>query len=404
MTSRCIIVGGSHAAAQLAPSLRQEGWEGEILIVSDSGYLPYHRPPLSKAFLAGNKSIEDLEIRPRSFYEKHNVEFKLDRASAIDREQKVLALESGAALSYDKLVICTGARVRKLSNPGSDLKGIHYLRDIDDVEALKADIGANKRGVIVGGGYIGLEMASSMRKQGMEVTVLEMAPRVLQRVAAPELSQFYSRVHKEEGVDVRTGMSVSAFEGDSYVSKVICEDGSEFLADVVVIGVGVIPNVELAAEAGIAVDNGILVNEHCCSSDGDIYAAGDCTNHFNKMYQCNIRLESVPNANEQAKVVASAVCGGEKEYSSLPWFWSDQFDLKLQIAGLNTGYDSVYVRGDSESGRSFAAFYFKGGKLVSSDCVNRPQEFMLSKKIISNDLQIAPERLMDESIAVKDLL
>lgn len=345
MTNRCIIIGASHAAAQLAPALRQEGWEGDILVVSDEPYLPYHRPPLSKAFLAGDKSIEELQIRPQAFYDKLDVSFKQGWVTEIDKAQKTLSLESGETLEYVKLVLCTGARVRKISLPGSELSGIHYLRDIDDVQGLQKDIGAGKHAVIVGGGYIGLETASAMRKLGMEVTVLEMAPRILQRVAAPELSAFYERIHGEEGVEIRTNSSVSRFEGSSHIEKVICDDGSEFRADVVVIGVGVIPNVELAEQAGISVDNGILVDKHCRTDDPDVFAAGDCTRHENKIYGRSLRLESVPNANEQAKVVASAMCGGDKEYNSLPWFWSDQYDLKLQISGLNEGYDEVLMRG-----------------------------------------------------------
>jgi 3-phenylpropionate/trans-cinnamate dioxygenase ferredoxin reductase subunit len=404
MTNKCIILGASHAAAQLVTSLRQEGWEGEIQVISDEPYLPYHRPPLSKAFLAGDKSIDDLQIRPQSFYDKLNVRFQQGRVTQVNRVEKSLLLESGEELQFSKLALCTGARVKKVSLPGSDLKGIHYLRNIADVQGLQGDIGQGKRVVIIGGGYIGLEAASAMRKLGMHATVLERSSRILQRVSAPELSAFYQRIHTEEGADIRTNMSVSKFVGDSYVEKVVCEDGTEFQADLVVIGIGVNPNVELAESAGISVDNGILVDKHCQTNDPDIVAAGDCTRHFNEIYGRSLRLESVPNANEQAKVAAATICGHDKEYNSLPWFWSDQYDLKLQISGLSEGYDQIIVRKDPDKDRSFAAFYFKEGKLISADCINRPQEFMLSKKIISQSLNVDPERLENNSIPVNQLL
>jgi len=404
MTKRCIIIGASHAAAQLAPSLRQEGWDGDILVVGDEPHLPYHRPPLSKTFLGGEKTVDGLAIRPAVFYEKNNIRFMEGRVTAIDRHKQTVTLLGGQELSYDKLALCMGSRVRKVSLPGNDLDGVHYLRDIADGEGIKNYVAKDKHAVIIGGGYIGLETASALKKLGMNVVVLEMASRILQRVTAPELSEFYTRIHTEEGVDVRTDTTVSSIVGDTFCEKVICADGAEFPADLVVIGVGVLPNIELAEEAGIEVNNGILVDKFCRTTDDNIVAAGDCTNHFNKIYDRRIRLESVPNASEQGKVAAASICGIQKEYNSLPWFWSDQYDLKLQIAGLSQGYDQVIIRGDKNKSRSFAAFYFKNGQLISADCVNRPQEFMLCKKIISQKLTINPESFSDESIPVKELL
>jgi len=404
MTSRCIIIGASHAAAQLAPNLRQEGWTGEILAIGDEPHLPYHRPPLSKTFLVGNKSADDLLIRPQAFYDKSDVTFHVGHVSSINRGDQTVTLESGERFDYDKLAICTGARVRKISFPGNALQGIHYLRNIADVQAIQKEVGKDKRVVIIGGGYIGLETASAMNKMGMDVTVLEMASRVLQRVTAPQLSAFYKRIHSEEGVKIHTCVSISKVRGETRVEQVVCDDGSTYPADIVVIGVGVIPNVELAQGAGLKINNGILVDQLCRTNDPNIFAAGDCTRHFNKIYGRDIRLESVPNANEQAKVAASSICGSDKEYNSLPWFWSDQYDLKLQIAGLSEGYDEVLIRGDSNAGRSFAAFYLKKGKLIATDCINRPQEFMLSKKIISQQLSFDPTRLVDEAISVKELI
>ncbi|BFM14642.1 FAD-dependent oxidoreductase [Maricurvus nonylphenolicus] len=400
----CIIIGASHAAAQLAPSLRQQGWEGRIIVIGDEPYAPYHRPPLSKAFLSGEKDVDGLLIRPAAIYEKNNIEFKLGaRVEHIDRAHKTVTLQSGEVLNYDKLALCTGSRVRKVTLPGTDLSGVHYLRDIGDVEGIKQHVAEGKKAVIVGGGYIGLETASVLNKLGMDVTVLEMAPRVLARVTAPELSEFYTRVHTDEGVTIKTGIAVSGLEGNGHVEKVLCADGSHFDADLVVIGVGIIPNVELAEAAGLEVDNGIIVDEFARTSDPDIVAAGDVSNHPNKYYNRRLRLESVPNATDQAKSAAASICGKDVEYNSLPWFWSDQYDLKLQIAGLSQGYDQVVIRGDRNS-RSFAAFYLQEGKLISADCVNRPQEFMISKRLIAEQIPVDAEKLADESIAPKELL
>ncbi len=400
----CIIIGASHAAAQLAPSLRQQGWEGKIIVIGDEPYIPYHRPPLSKAFLSGEKDVDGILIRPAAIYEKNNIEFKLGaRVEVIDRAHKTVTLQSGEVLNYDKLSLCTGSRVRKVTLPGTDLEGVHYLRDIRDVEGIKQHVAEGKKAVIVGGGYIGLETASVLNKLGMDVTVLEMAPRVLARVTAPELSEFYTRVHTDEGVTIKTGIAVSGLEGKGTVQKVLCADGSCFGADLVVIGVGIIPNVELAEAAGLNADNGIVVDEAARTNDPDIVAAGDVTNHPNKYYNRRLRLESVPNATDQAKSAAASICGKDVEYKSLPWFWSDQYDLKLQIAGLSQGYDQVVIRGDRDS-RNFAAFYLQEGKLISADCVNRPQEFMVSKRLIADQVTVDAERLADESIAPKEFL
>lgn len=404
MPQTCIIIGASHAAAQLIPSLRQEGWDGRILVISDDPNLPYHRPPLSKAYLSGEKTADTLAIRPAAFYEKQNAEFMLGHVDAIDRDAKTLQLRNGETLSYDKLALCTGARVRKVEMTGSGLQGIHYLRDMADAEAIKNDVVAGQQAVIVGGGYIGLETAASLTKLGMRVSVLEMADRILQRVTAPELSEFYHRIHTEHGVRILTNSSAQQFVGQERVEKVVCADGTELGATLVVIGVGVIPNTELAEAAGLTIENGIVVNEFCQTNDPDIVAAGDCTSHINKIYGRRIRLESVPNAGEQAKTAAASICGNKKDCTTLPWFWSDQYDLKLQIAGLSQGYDQVVIRGDKDTGNSFAAFYLKEGQLLATDCVNRPKEFMLSKRLIAAGDTVPAEKLADESIPVNKLI
>lgn len=405
MTETCIIIGASHAAAQMSASLRQEGWQGRILVIGDEQHLPYNHPPLSKAYLSGSQSADELLLRKANFYEQKEVEFKLGvRVEEIDRLAQTVTLNNGEKLHYDKLALCTGSRVRTVNLPGVELPGIHYLRDLKDVDGIRGDVVEGKSAVIVGGGYIGLETAASLKKLGMKVTVLEMAPRVLARVTAPELSEFYTRVHKEEGVDIKTGVAVAAFEGNGRVEKVTCADGSSFPADLVVIGVGIIPNVELAQTAGLEVDNGVVVDEFGRTSDPNIVAAGDVTNHYNGIYKIRLRLESVPNATDQAKSAAAAICGTEKLYCTLPWFWSDQFDLKLQIAGLSQGYDQVIIRGDKDNGRSFAAFYLREGRLIAADCVNRPPEFMIAKKALSTGAAINLETLHDESVPPKELL
>ncbi|WP_354701595.1 Ferredoxin--NAD(P)(+) reductase fdr [Paraconexibacter sp. AEG42_29] len=391
-TNRVVIVGASHASAQLCASLRQSGWTGDILLIGDEPSLPYQRPPLSKTFLAGTTSLADLLIRKAAFYEKERVVFRQARVTAISREAETVSLDDGETVGYDKLVLCLGARPRPLTIPGMDLAGVHYLRDAADIGAIKDSLATAARAVIIGAGYIGLEAAASLRKLGVAVSVIEVADRVLQRVTAPEVSAFYDRVHREEGVDIQLGAAVAALEGDGRVSSVRLANGDSIAADLVIVGIGVLPNVELALDAGLAVDNGIVIDAHGRTEDPNIFAAGDCANYFDARYDCRLRLESVSNAVEQAKTVAATICGQEKAISALPWFWSDQYDLKLQIAGLSTGYDAIVLRGDPASGRDFACFYFAEGRFVAADCVNRAQEFMFSKRAIAEG--ISPDRAL----------
>lgn len=403
----CLIIGASHAAAALAPELRKQGWQGTIQVVGDESYLPYHRPPLSKDFLSNAMEIDRLTIRPPSIYEKHNIELKLgERVTSINRRAKTVTLNSGGELAYTKLALCVGSRARELALPGIKLAGIHYLRSIDDVLAIKEQVKSGRKVVIVGGGYIGLETAAVLTKLGLDVTVLEMLPRLLARVTAPELSSFYSRVHMEQGVSIHCDMTVESFAGDASntVQKIICQNGISFEADLVIIGAGIVPNVELAAEAGLSIDNGIVVDEFAQTSDPNIVAAGDCTNHPNKLLDRQLRLESVPNATEQAKSAASSICGKQREYNQIPWFWSDQYNYKLQIAGLNIGYDQVVVRGDVETADSFSIFYLQKDKLLAADCVNRPKEFMLTRRLLTQGLSVDAVKLADEGIDPKEFL
>lgn len=398
----CIIIGASHAGVQLCVSLRQGGWKGGITVIGDEPDLPYHRPPLSKDFLSGDKAIEDILLRPASVYENANVQMKLGtRVGAIDRKAKTVLTDDGETLGYDKLILATGARVRHLPVPGADLDNVFYLRDTTDVRAIKDGVAAGKQAVIIGGGYIGLETAASLRKQGMEVTVLEAMPRILQRVTAPELSTFYKRVHLEEGVNILEGVMASEIKPSGENLSVVTSCEQSFDADMVIIGIGVIPNIELAQMAGLDIGNGIEVNSFCQTSDPDIYAAGDVTWHYNPIYERHIRLESVPNATEQAKTAALHINEKPKPYNSLPWFWSDQFDLKLQIAGLSEGYDDIVIRGDIEGSRSFAAFYFKGDKILAVDAVNSPREFMFTKMALTKGQALDKAVLADVDADLK---
>lgn len=400
----CLIIGASHAGAQLATSLRKEGWEGRILVLGDENVLPYHRPPLSKALLMGEKDATQIDIMKAPVYEKANVEFRLGvRVTTIDRTNKQVTLDNGETLGYDKLALCTGARVRKLDIPGHDLKGVFYLRTLADAQAVQAAVKPGGKAVIVGGGYIGLETAASLRKLGMEVTVLEMMNRVLERVTAPELSRYYTGLHERHGVSIITNAQALALEGNGNVERVICNDDRTLEADIVIIGIGVIPNTELAAAAGLQVENGIIVDDCAQTSDPDIVAAGDNTFHPNDVLGYKLRLESVPNAMEQAKAAAASLCGQRKPYHALPWFWSDQFNAKLQIAGMNRGYDHVVLRGNPDNDQ-FVAWYLKGDQILAADCINSGKEFMQAKRIIGEKIRISAKDLGDGSVDLAALI
>lgn len=307
---------------------------------------------------------------------------------AIDRSAGQVVLNTGDTLSYDKLALCTGARPRRLAIPGADLAGVNYLRTAADVETIREAATSGCRAVIVGGGYIGLETAASLRALGLEVTVLEAMERVLERVTAPDVSAFFDRIHRDEGVNIRTGALVKALSGDGRIREVILAGGESIPADLVIVGIGVEPNTELAAAAGLVVDNGVVIDDQARTSDPAIVAAGDCASHDMARYGRRIRLESVPSAAEQAKVAAATVCGKSKKISALPWFWSDQYDLKLQIAGLNTGYDEVILSGDPTRDRDFTCFYLRAGELIAADCINRPRDFMFSKRAITQQAPV----------------
>ena len=396
-----IIVGAGHAAGQAAASLRQAGHEGDIVIIGDEPHIPYQRPPLSKQYLADEHGLDKVYLRPEKFYVDKNVRMKSGtRVEAIDVRGKTVTTSDGETLAYEKLALTTGSRPRLLDIEGCELDGVHYLRTIADADAIKSEMGAGKKVVIVGGGYIGLEVAAVSVVAGLEVHVLEMEQRILQRVTTPAMSEYYHDLHSGRGVHVHTNTTVTGFSGNGRIRKVHCSD-TAFDADLVIVGIGIVPNVELAEAAGIDCDNGILVDERCQTSAPDVYAAGDCTNHPNPILDRRLRLESVPNAMEQARVAASNMCGIDKTYASVPWFWSDQYELKLQMVGFSADGDTEVVRGDKARDQ-FAVFYLKDGAVVAADAVNSPKEFMLSKRLVGT--QVDAEALANPDTDLKTLL
>lgn len=403
MTERVVIAGAGHAAGQIIASLKLQKFAGKIVLVGDEPHLPYQRPPLSKKFLSGELAAERLYVKPPNFYDDPQIELRLETlVTAINREDKTLRTNSGDDIPYDKLILALGSRVRRLPIDGADLDGVHYLRRIADVEGIRTELQNKKNAVIVGAGYIGLEVAAVIRQLGLDVTVVEMADRVMSRVVSPEISDFYQIEHTSHGVKLRLSTGISAFRGDGHVDAIETAGGERIPADFVVVGVGIVPNTELAADAGLNVDDGIVVDDRCQTSDPSIYAVGDCTTHPNSIYDRQLRLESVHNALEQSKTAVSNICGKETHYSQVPWFWSDQYDLKLQIAGLSAGYDDVVIRGNPAD-RSFACMYLKEGRIIATDAVNSPKEFVHSKALIAGHILVDRDRLADTSVQLKEL-
>lgn len=402
--SELVIVGAGHGAGQVVASLLQKKFEGRVTMIGEEQWYPYQRPPLSKKFLSGEIPAERLYFKPPSFYDVPSVDVVLgNRVTAVEPDARRVTAGSGVSYSYDKLVLATGSRPRRLTVPGAELAGIHYLRGIDDVNGIRAGMAEGKRIAIVGAGYIGLEVAAVASTAGLDVTVIEMENRVMSRVVSPELSAYYQDVHRAHGVELLLSTGVVGFRGETCVTSVTLDSGEDVPADIVVIGIGIVPNVELAADCGLDVADGIVVDEHCRTSDPDIYAIGDCTRHPNSILGMDLRLESVPNALEQAKTAATNICGGDAAYAQVPWFWSDQYDLKLQIAGLSQGYDQVVMRGET-SGHAFACLYLRKGALIAVDAVNSPKDFVQSKALIAAHAVIDPATLADTSIALKDMV
>lgn len=391
-----VIVGAGQAGGVAAAALRDQGFGGAITLLGAEPRVPYQRPPLSKHYLAGQMNEPQLYLKPAAFYQERGIELRLaTRVDAIDRGTRTVALSDGSTLSYTRLLLATGCRPRLPGLPGERLEGVHCLRTIADVDAIRADLAPGKRLVVIGGGYIGLEVAAIALQAGLSVVVLEMAERILGRVAGTRIAEFFTQQHRERGVDIRCAAQVQAIEGGKRAETVRTASGA-LPADIVVIGVGVIPNTELAAAAGLACDNGIVVDAHCRTEDPNIFAAGDCTNHPNALFGRRLRLESVQNAVDQARAAAANLRGEARVYAELPWFWSNQYDLRLQIAGLLQDHDREVLRGDPAA-RSFSVFYLQGTRLLAVETVNNPKEHLACRKLIGRELAAAVDRLADSA-------
>jgi 3-phenylpropionate/trans-cinnamate dioxygenase ferredoxin reductase subunit len=402
MNERIVIIGAGQAAAQAVATLRAEGFDGPLTIVGDEPYAPYQRPPLSKTYLMGTFERERLFLKPDAFYAEAKCALILGvSATKIDRAKKQVALSDGRALPYDKLLIATGSRVRKIGVPGADLANIFYLRSIADVDAMRAQFGEGRRLAVVGAGYIGLEVAAVARKAGMFVTVFEAMDRVMARAVSRPVSAFYEQVHRDAGVAFHLNTGVEAFGGEGKLES-IRAGGNDTPADLAVVGIGILPNDQLAREGGLECSDGIVVDKHCVTSDPAIFAAGDCTRHHGRDGNL-IRLECVQNAIDQAKHAALAMAGKPVPYGEVPWFWSDQYDLKLQIAGLAHPEDKMVMRGDPAA-RKFAVFHLRDGKLAAVEAVNAAPEYIVGRKLIHDGASVAPERLADTAIPMKNII
>ena len=402
--SGMVIVGAGLAGLTVAETLRTEGYEGPITLLGDEPCGPYHRPPLSKGYLLGDTQEAQLVMRAPELMAKKNITLKVGAGvTAIDRAAKQLTLADGSKLAYDCLALCTGSRLRPLPLAGADLNGVFGLRSLADSKAIAAALETAQSVVVIGGGFIGLEVAAAARKKGKAVTVLEAADRLMARVVAPLISQFYFDLHAGNGVEVVLGAMVSELVGrDGHIAAVKTRDGREFAADLLIVGIGILPNAELAQAAGIECDGGIVVDACSRSSDAAIVAAGDCTARRTEDGGLR-RLESVQNAVEQGKSAAFALLGRERAFNAAPWFWSDQYEVKLQMVGLTAGFDQVVTRGDPAN-RKFSAFYYKAGKLIAIDSLNQPAEHMSGRKLFEKGVFPTPQQAADTGFALNALL
>jgi len=398
--NKCSIIGASHAGVSLAMQLRREGWLHEIELISDEMELPYHRPPLSKELLLGKKTLDQIRLRPEKTFEDNDISLSLGkRVTTIDKQSKRLIFADGEESYYGKLAICVGSTINEISL-GDQFKNVFYLRAAADIKRIQSLLSRKKQAVIVGAGYIGLEVSAVLRQLGIEVTVVDIAKRVLERVTSSHLSAWVRRLHEEHGVRFILETGVSEINGEEQAESVVCTNGQILDCDVVFIGVGVTPNIELARKAGLKVDKGIMINESCQTSEDDIYAAGDCTQFYNSFYDKVINLESVQNANDQARCAAGNIAGGSQIYESLPWFWSDQYDAKIQMVGLSHEATEIIVRGNPEASNKIGLvlFYLKNSRVIAADCINRPKEFVAAKQLIQGRMQLKKSILEDESI------
>lgn len=396
MSAGLVIVGGSYAASQIAVSAREHGYARPIRILSDEPSLPYQRPPLSKGFLLGKVAEAALPIRGEAFYRDAAIDVRLGtRVTAIDRGRHVVATADGQEFAYERLALALGTRARHLPIPGADLDGVVTLRTLADSIRLRELAERGQSVVIIGGGFIGLEVASALTVLGKRVTIIEAQERLLSRAVAPQLSTFLAETHARKGVRIRLNMTVREIEGDrGHVRAVVCADGERLDANLILVAAGAVPNTELAEAAGLACDNGIVVDRFTRTSDPDIVAAGDCTRHPNVFADAPVRLESVQNALDQAKTAGATVAGLEKPYDAVPWFWSDQYDLKLQMAGLAAGHDETVVRGSIADGK-FSVLYLRGGRLIAVDSVNRPMDHIVGRRLVAVRPLVTAEQASD---------
>ena len=399
-----VIVGGGQSAAQCVLTLKRNDFKNKITLISEEKHIPYQRPPLSKEYLSDEVTLERVYMKSKEFYDQNNVEIiSSTKVISIDRNKKSLTLSNTENLQYENLVLATGSRVRKLEVEGSHLSNINYLRTIEEADQLKKYFKLGKKLVVIGAGYIGLEVAAAAIKKGLGVTVIEMDDRVMKRTVDPIISKYFDSLHRSKGAEIILNAALERFEGRKEVEKVICSNGKILEADGVVVGVGIIPNQEIAKSAGLKCNNGIVVDKFGRTEDPFIFACGDCTNHPNPSLNKNLRLESVHNALEQAKTVAFSLIGKPEKYDQIPWFWSDQYEEKLQIVGLSGDHDEIVTRGSMAEG-NFMLFFLKKGELIAINSVNNPKEFLISKKLVANKLKISSDVLCDQSTDLKNLL
>lgn len=399
-----LIVGAGHGGAQAAIMLRQQKFEGTIAMIGDEPEIPYERPPLSKEYFAGEKPFERILIRPAKFWQEREVTMLLGKhVMMIDPQGHTVKTADGEMIGYGKLVWATGGSPRMLPIPGGDLPGVQGVRTRADADAMKAASEDARQIVVIGGGYIGLEAAAVLSKSGKKVVVLEALPRVLARVAGEPLSRFYEAEHRTHGVDVRLGVNVVAIEGEDRATGVRLGNGEFIPADLVIVGIGIVPAVEPLLAAGATGGNGVSVDQYCRTSLPDVFAIGDCAAHANEFADgATIRLESVQNANDMANTAAKAICGDLQPYSAVPWFWSNQYDLKLQTVGLSTGHDDVVVRGEPAE-RSFSLVYLRQGHVIALDCVNAVKDYVQGRALVTGRLMLDKAALADTSRPLKDI-
>ncbi|WP_439366071.1 NAD(P)/FAD-dependent oxidoreductase [Bradyrhizobium sp. DASA03005] len=399
-----IIVGAGHAGFHVGAYLRQFGFKGPVCLVNGETHPPYQRPPLSKAYVNGSVGPDSLLFRPASFYREESIDLIQSRVVAIDRQRLKLLLASGESLDYGHVVLATGARNSLVDLPNADLPDVRYLRIFEESEALRRILPSKKRVVVIGAGFIGLEFASVARAKGLEVDVIELAPRVMARTVTAEVSDYFQARHREAGIRIHLGVHATGIEADrGEVTGVSLSDNRHLAADLVVVGVGVMPRVELAAEAGLPVASGVVVDEYLLTADPNISAIGDCARFASLRFGGSLRLESVQNAMDHARCVAARLVGDRKPYDGQPWFWSDQGDSKLQIAGLITGYDQVVLRG-ARTRKAFSVFCYTAGKLVGIESVNRASDHMYGRRLLRMNRSLPPERAADESFELKRAL